>query len=125
MAAGRSPGATVIAERLNAAMNAHDIEAFVACFGEDYESEQPAHPDRAFSGRDQVRENRSELLRATADRNTVWSEWRWHGTQLDMVGVIVFGVRQDRIAWARLYVEPVEQEGAGIDAAVRSMTGGE
>lgn len=136
MAAGRSPGATVIAERLNAAMNAHDIEAFVACFGEDYESEQPAHPDRAFSGRDQVRENwseifesvpdfRSELLRATADRNTVWSEWHWHGTQLDMAGVIVFGVRQDRIAWARLYVEPVEQEGAGIDAAVRSMTGGE
>jgi hypothetical protein len=28
-----------------------------------------------------------------------------------MAGVIIFGVRADRIAWARLYVEPVEQEG--------------
>ena len=39
-----------------------------------------------------------------------------------MAGVIVFGVRDDAIAWARLYVEPVEQAGAGIDAAVRDMT---
>jgi hypothetical protein len=40
-----------------------------------------------------------------------------------MAGVIVLGVREDRIAWARLYVEPVEQAGAGIDVAVRDMTG--
>jgi len=39
--------------------------------------------------------------------------------------VIVFGVRDDRLAWARLYVEPVEQAGAGIDAAVRRMAGSE
>jgi hypothetical protein len=32
-------------------------------------------------------------------------------------------VREDRIAWARLYMEPVERSGAGIDAAVRSMRG--
>jgi len=67
-----------VVERLNAAMNAHDIEAFVACFHPDYDSEQPAHPERAFRGRDQVRENwsavfagvpdfRSELVRASAD----------------------------------------------------------
>jgi ketosteroid isomerase-like protein len=126
-------------ERLAAAMNAHDIEAFVACFAEDYDSEQPAHPDRAFRGRDPVRENwsaifagvpdfRAELLRSTVDGETVWTEWRWRGTQtageaLDIAGVIVFGVRADRIAWARLYVEPVERGGAGIDAAVRDMSG--
>ena len=52
----------MVVERLNAAMNAHDIEAFVACFHEDYESEQPAHPDRAFRGRDQVRENWSAIF---------------------------------------------------------------
>jgi hypothetical protein len=45
-----------VAERLNVAMNAHDIEAFVACFAEDYESERPAHPDRAFRGREKMRE---------------------------------------------------------------------
>ena len=124
--------------RLQAAMNAHDVEAFVACFAEDYDSAQPAHPDRAFRGREQVRANwsaifssvpdfRAELVGVTAAGETAWSEWRWEGTQtdgerLDMAGVIVFGVRDDAIAWARLYVEPVEEAGAGIDAAVRDMT---
>jgi ketosteroid isomerase-like protein len=130
-----------VAERLNAAMNARDIDAFVACFEEDYASEQPAHPDRAFRGRGQVRENwssifddvkdfRSELVAACAIDEMEWSEWRWRGTQsngtpLDMAGVIVCGVRQGRLSWARLYVEPVEHDGAGIRAAVRRMSGGE
>jgi len=39
-----------------------------------------------------------------------------------MPGVIVFGVRDELIAWARLYIEPIEQ-GAGIEAAVRGITG--
>ena len=132
---------SLVVERLNAAMNAHDIEAFVACFDEEYESEQPAHPDRAFRGRELVRRNwsaifdgvpdfRSELIEAGATGETEWSEWRWQGTQsdgapLDMAGVIVCGVRDGRLRWARLYVEPVEQGGAGIDAAVRSMSGEE
>jgi ketosteroid isomerase-like protein len=128
-----------VVERLDAALNAHDIEAFLDCFAEDYESVQPAHPDRAFSGREQVRENwsavfegvpdfRSELVRTCSDGDTVWSEWHWQGTQaggapLEMAGVIVMGVRDERIAWARLYVDPVERTGAGIDAAVQQMTG--
>jgi ketosteroid isomerase-like protein len=127
-----------VVSRLHAAMNAHDVEAFVACFAEDYDSVQPAHPDRAFRGREQVRENwsavfggvpdfRAELVRADAVGETTWSEWRWAGTQsdggrLEMAGVIVLGVRDDRIAWARLYIEPVERAGAGIEAAVRDMT---
>jgi ketosteroid isomerase-like protein len=131
----------LVVERLNAAMNAHDIDAFVDCFDEQYESEQPAHPDRAFQGRDQVRKNwsaifegvadfRSELIATGASGETEWSEWRWQGTQpdgsaLDMAGVIVGGVRDGRLRWARLYVEPVERGGAGIDAAVRRMSGDE
>jgi ketosteroid isomerase-like protein len=129
----------MVAQRLQAAMNARDIEAFVACFADDYDSSQPAHPDRAFVGRDQVRANWSaifdgvsdfsaELVAAAVDGDTEWSEWRWHGTQadgqkLEMAGVIVGGVRDGLLEWARLYVEPVEQEGAGIDAAVRDMMG--
>ena len=128
-----------VVERLNEAFNARDIEAFVALFAPDYDSVQPAHPDRAFTGREQVRENwsaifdavpdfRSELVRACADGETVWTEWHWQGTQaggaaLDMAGVIVMGIRDEQIAWARLYVEPIEQAGAGIDAAVQRMTG--
>jgi ketosteroid isomerase-like protein len=129
----------MVAERLRDAMNARDIEAFVECFEEEYESEQPVHPDRAFRGRDQVRSNWSaifdgvpdftaELIATSTDGDTEWSEWRWRGTQsdgtpLDMAGVIVGGVRDGRLSWARLYVEPVEQGGAGIDAAVRDMSG--
>jgi ketosteroid isomerase-like protein len=127
-----------LVRRLHAAMNAHDVDAFVACFAEDYDSVQPAHPDRAFRGREQVRQNwsavfagvpdfRAELVRVTAAGDTAWSEWRWEGTQkdggrLDMAGVIVLGARDEHVAWARLYVEPVERAGAGIDAAVRDMT---
>ena len=132
-----SAGEQLVA-RLQAAMNVHDLEAFVACFAEDYDSVQPAHPDRAFRGREQVRANwaqvfagvpdfRAELLGVAAAGDTVWSEWHWEGTQsdggrLDMAGVMVFGARDDRVAWARLYLEPVEQAGAGIEAAVRAIT---
>jgi ketosteroid isomerase-like protein len=137
---GTDDGGLVVG-RVAAAMNAHDIDALVACFEEDYRSDQPAHPDRSFRGRDQVRENWSavfagvpdfaaELVRAAADGDVEWSEWRWRGTQadgtpLDMTGVIVAGVRAGRIAWARLYVEPVESGGPGIRAAVRDMAGDE
>ena len=129
----------LVSEAINAAMNAHDVDAFVACFDPEYDSVQPAHPDRAFRGSEQVRANwsavfegvpdfRSELVRAHAAGDTEWSEWRWQGThgdgtKLDMAGVIVFGISDGRVAWARLYVEPVEQGGAGIEAAVRSMAG--
>jgi hypothetical protein len=131
-------GPLAVIERLAAAQNARDIDAMVACFADDYSSEQPAHPDRAFRGSAQVRANwseifasvpdfRADLLRSAADGDTVWSEWHFRGTQsaggtLDMAGVIVAGIRDDRIAWARLYLEAVEQ-GAGIEAAVHDMSG--
>ena len=134
-------GPLAVIERLAAAQNAHDIDARVACFAEDYESEQPVHPDRAFRGSAQVRANwseifagvpdlRAELLGSTVDGDTVWTEWRYTGTQSDgsrfeIAGVIIAGLRDDRIARARLYVEPIEQAGAGIEAAVREWSGAE
>ena len=139
MPGGAAPTPDAVAAALARAMCARDIDAFVALFADDYESEQPAHPDRAFRGRDQVRANwsaifssvsdfRAALVACTVDGETAWTEWRWHGTQhdggaLDMAGVIVMGVRAGLIAWGRLYVEPVERSGAGIDAAVRAMSG--
>jgi hypothetical protein len=70
------------------------------------------------------------LLPARFDTDTAWTEWRWHGTHADgsrlkMAGVIVMGVRNASIAWARLYVEPVDAAGGGIDAASREMSGRE
>jgi ketosteroid isomerase-like protein len=128
-------------DRLTAAQNAHDLEALLACFDPDYRSEQPLFPARAFQGIDQVRANWSALLgsipdfhadvlRAAAEGDTVFAEVDWTGTKADGTpleerGVIIFGIRDDRIAWARLYVEEVQREGAGIDAVVRRMAGTE
>ena len=127
------------AMRLRDAMNAHDLEAFVDSFHEDYRSQQPIHPGRGFGGREQVRTNWSAIFAAVPDFSAElvshcenddqeWSEWRWTGTRadgssLEMAGVIVLGVRDGRIAWGRLYVEPVEGADENIDAAVRRMAG--
>src|SRR5207342_1890954 len=95
-------------ERLADATNAHDLDALVACFGEEYVNETPVHPARGFRGRDQVRRNweqifafvpdvRAEVVRLAVDGQTVWSEWDMTGTRGDgsdhrMRGVIIFGV---------------------------------
>ena len=125
--------------RLHAAMNRHDLDAFVACFDPEYESEQPAHPDRRFRGSAQVQRNwsamftgvpdfRAETIRSAEAGEEAWVEWHWTGTRadgsrLDARGVCVFGVRSGRIAWGRLYMEDLEA-GAGIEAAVAALARG-
>ncbi|HUQ66847.1 MAG TPA: nuclear transport factor 2 family protein [Flavitalea sp.] len=126
--------------KLKAAFNTHDIDAFVACFDEDYHSEQPVHPDRRFNGRDHVRKNwasnfdempdfSAQLLRYTINNDEVWTEWEWQGTRKDtskllMCGVMIFQVQDAKITWARLYVEPVDVSGKGIEAAVEEVMHG-
>jgi SnoaL-like domain len=122
-----------VVERMHEALNRHDLEAFLDCFDAGYRSEQPAHPNRGFGGKEQVRKNWSsmfesfpdfvaELLRHYSEGRTAWSEWRWRATGLNMAGVTVMGVEDDRIVWARLYMEPVEEDGENIDEAVRGIT---
>ena len=53
--------ATVI-DRLRRAVDAHDLEAIVACFAEGYRNDTPVHPARSFVGRDQVRRNWEQIL---------------------------------------------------------------
>ena len=122
--------------RLLTAMNAHDLDAFVACFSPDYESQQPAHPSRAFRGSNQVRKNwegvfagvpdfTAELvLSAVTDDGVEVGEWCWQGTHTDgspfaMQGVIVTGVQDDQIAWGRLYMESIEPDGPDINEMVQ------
>jgi hypothetical protein len=38
-----------------------------------------------------------------------------------MRGVIIFGVEHDLIAWARFYLEPVQEGGGDVDHAVRAQ----
>ena len=83
-----------VIDRLVAAMNAHDLDAAARFFHEDYRSEQPAHPGRAFVGRAQMRANweamfagvpdfHAEICRSVQDGDTTWTEWRWSGTRRD------------------------------------------
>ena len=56
-----------VTEHLLEALNGHDLEVQLGLFSEDYRSEQPAHPARTFSGREQVRENWSKLYESISD----------------------------------------------------------
>ena len=140
MTAETHPSPTVVLERLHAAMNQHDLAAFLECFDANYQSAQPVHPDRGFGGRDQVRTNwtaifsgvpdfQAQLMNSTARGDTAWAAWHWtgtwaDGTGLDTRGVTLFGIQEGRITWGRLYMEPVQQAGAGTDAAVTEMAKG-
>lgn len=129
-----------VIERLRQAMNRRDLDAFLACIDPAYESEQPAHPSRGFSGRDQVGKNWSALFEATSDfhadvlaqateADTVWTEWHWTGARaegapLDMRGVTLFRIANGRIVSGRLYMEETEEAGADIDQTVRRLAEG-
>jgi hypothetical protein len=126
--------------KLKNAFNTHDIESLVECFDESYSSEQPVHPDRTFQGQEQVKKNwasnfnempdfSTHLLRHAVSNNSIWTEWEWQGTRQDktrllMRGVIIMGVEDGKIKWGRLYVEPVEMNGKGIEAAVEEVMHG-
>ncbi len=132
-------GPAVVVERLLAAINAHDLEAMVACFADDYVNEWPAHPQRGFRGNEQVRRNwsqifagvpdlRARLPRMVVDGDTVWTEWDMSGTRRDGAphltrGVSIFGVSQGRLAWVRFYLEPVEETSGDVDAHTRRVVG--
>jgi ketosteroid isomerase-like protein len=134
--AGQGPA---VVERLLAAINAHDLEAMVALFADDFVNETPAHPQRGFRGSQQVRRNwsqifagvpdlRARLPRMVVDGDTVWAEWDLSGTRGDgaaflMRGVSIFGVPEGRLAWVRFYLEPVEEDSGGHDAHIGRMMG--
>jgi hypothetical protein len=56
----------------------------------------------------------------------VWTEWEHRGTRPDgsphlMRGVVIFGVEDGLIDWARFYLEPVEAGGGGVSEAIRKQ----
>ena len=127
------PGALV--ERLCRAVNEHDIEALTSCFAPAYRNETPVHPARGFEGQAQVRRNLQQIfavvpdisaeVRWIADEVTAWSEWEMRGTRRDgsphlMRGVVIFGVVRNEATWAHFYLEPVQEGGDDVDAAIRA-----
>jgi ketosteroid isomerase-like protein len=130
-------GSLATIDRLVHATNQHDLEAMTGCFSEDYQNETPAHPARGFHGRAQVRRNweqifafvpdiHVEVVRSAVEADTVWTEWQMRGTRRDgkshwMRGVIVFGVSDDAIRWARFYLEPVDESDATVNDVIREQ----
>jgi limonene-1,2-epoxide hydrolase len=114
-------------ERMIQDVNRHDLEALVAWFAPSYRSEQPFHPERNFTGPDGVRHNwtfffatipdiQIDILNEAEEGDTIWAELHYHGTQVDrkqfaIRGVLLQGVQDEKIVWARLYIEPVEALG--------------
>jgi ketosteroid isomerase-like protein len=58
---------TEVIDRLAVAVNAHDLDAAAGFFDEDYRSEQPAHPSRAFTRRAQMRANWEAMFAGIPD----------------------------------------------------------
>jgi hypothetical protein len=134
-----STGPLAMVQRLLDATNAHDIDALVSCFSDDYVNETPVHPARGFRGTEQVRRNWTQLfdgipdLRASVmaratDGDTVWTEWEISGVRRDgavhiMRGVIIFGVTGGKAARAKFYLEPVEQSSSDVNDAITQASG--
>ena len=135
----RTSSGLAVAQNLHDAVNRHDLDAMVRCFAPDFNNETPAHPARSFRGSDQVRKNwaqifgavpnlQADMVDSASDGDTVWTEWEMRGTRVDgtphlMRGVSIFKVDDGVFTSVRFYLEPVEQGGAGIDAAVQSGLG--
>jgi len=135
----RPSGGAAVLERLLRAVNEHDLEGTVACFADDYVNETPVHPPRGFTGNEQVRRNWSQIfagvpdiqtriLRSDIVGDTAWTEWEMAGTRVDglaslMRGVVIFGIRDDVIASARFYLEPVEDTSGDVDVHTLRVAG--
>jgi hypothetical protein len=133
-ASGTSAGILCM-KRVEQAINDHDLDALAECFEPDYQSEFPAHLNRAFRGHPSMRKNWTQifasvpdihatLVRAVADGETVWTEWDWKGTRVDGEifhhrGVTIQTVPQDRITRTWLYMEQVQNVGPEPGAVVR------
>ncbi|KHK98734.1 hypothetical protein LK09_07380 [Microbacterium mangrovi] len=132
-----------VIDRICAATNAHDLDALVDCFAEDYRLTMPVHPSRDFRGSAQVRTNwsqifagvpdlRAEVVARTDDGPSRWTEWRMWGTRRDgaahdMRGVAIFEVDEDagieHARACRFYLEQVEHDSGTVDDDVHRRVG--
>ena len=126
-------------DSLLASVNGHDLEGLVNCFADDYVNQTPAHPQRGFRGREQVRRNWTQIFGTipdiqarvpgtAVDGQTLWTEWEMSGTRADgepflMRGVVIFDFTDALINSARFYLEPVENTSGDVEEAVIDAVG--
>lgn len=133
---------STVIDRLVEAVNEHDLGGMVSCFADDYVNETPVHPQRGFTGSDQVRTNwaqifagvpdlRASVLRRAKTDGQTWTEWDMSGSRSEdggpflMRGVIIFEIRGDVISSARFYLEPAEEASGDIDTHTRRLVTGQ
>jgi hypothetical protein len=113
-----------VLDRLRDAIRSHDPNRVAACFTDDYRAEIPHHPDRSFTGTEQVRRNwtaifadvpdiTASIVRTAANGAEIWSEWELTGTnsagaRVAFVGPVVLTARDGLISWTRFYLDRVE-----------------
>ena len=87
---------TDVIDRLVVAMNAHDLDAVAGFIHEDYRSEQPAHPGRAFAGRAQMLANWEAMLAGIPDFHAEICRSVQDGDDLDRMADFGAEVRDPR-----------------------------
>ncbi|WP_328661252.1 nuclear transport factor 2 family protein [Streptomyces sp. NBC_00334] len=113
-------------QSLRDAINSHVPERIAGCFTEDYVAERPLRPAEGFIGSDEVAANwtkilaglpdlHAEILRHAQNGDELWSEWEYRGTAptggtVLLRGPVILTTRDERIAWARFYPDPVTME---------------
>jgi ketosteroid isomerase-like protein len=113
-----------VLDLLRDAIGSHDPARVAACFTDDYRAELPHHPERSFTGADQVHRNwtgmfaafpeiTATVLRSATSGREIWSEWEMTatdstGASVAFVGPVVLTTRDDQIAWARFYLDRID-----------------
>ena len=73
-------------------------------------------------------ESAMAVARSSIHAGTAWTEWELAGMRADgaaflMCGVVIYEVRDDLLASARVFLEPVDPTGSDVNEAVRSVLG--
>ena len=113
----------LVIQRMDQAMNHHDLRLLADCLDPNYRSERPCRRG-VWVGRDKAVKSwstifhripnfQAHLIRCADNGESIWTEWHWSGDQINGVrfevqGVIIVGVEHDCITWGRLYMEPVK-----------------
>ncbi|GAA1699800.1 hypothetical protein MMUR_33460 [Mycolicibacterium murale] len=112
-------------DRLREAINSGDPQQVADCFTPDFRSDLPHHPERSFTGTDQVVRNwtamyamapdlSARILRTAIHDDELWSEWEMTGTQtsgvpVTFIGPVIATTRDGLISSVRFYLDRVDQ----------------
>ena len=108
-------------ERFHTAINTRDLTNLVHLLQVDFEYFDLFRPENNSTGLEAARTRwdglfnrypnfQADLVRQAIEGNTIWTEWRWRGgpsgneNGFKQVGVVIFGVEQGLLAWARLFM---------------------